>query len=248
MKLFLKSIYTHTWLAFLRNIIFLRDFLGFAKMQRRGKQRFPVKWHDRYPVLDENTPGTAFDAHYIYHPAWAARIIAEIRPSVHIDISSTLTFCAMLSAFMPVRFYDYRPANLKLKGLVSERANLLNLPFENVSISSLSCMHVIEHVGLGRYGDPLDPDGDLKAIAELKRVLKPGGNLFFVAPIGKPRVQFNAHRIYSYEQIAGYFSGIEIKQFALVDDRGQFSIDASPAYANQQVYGCGCWWFIKKQS
>lgn len=86
-------------------------------MQRRGNQRFSIQWRDLYPVLDENTPGTAFDAHYIYHPAWATRLIAKIQPSVHIDISSKLSFCTMLSAFIPVRFYDYRPANLNLEGL-----------------------------------------------------------------------------------------------------------------------------------
>ncbi|NDC42314.1 MAG: DUF268 domain-containing protein, partial [Chitinophagia bacterium] len=56
------------------------------------------------------------------------------------------------------------------------------LPFESDSIPSLSCMHTIEHVGLGRYGDQLDPQGDLKAIAELKRVVQPGGDLLFVTP------------------------------------------------------------------
>jgi SAM-dependent methyltransferase len=106
-------------------------------------------------------------------------------------------------------------------------------------------MHVIEHIGLGRYGDPLDPNGDLKGIAELKRVLKPGGNLIFVTPVGRPRIQFNAHRIYSYEQIAEYFLGFEIKQFALVDDAGNFLNNPDPQYATQQKYGCGCWWFVK---
>lgn len=244
-KRFLRNIYNHTWLAISRQFLFLREFLSFKEMQHPGNQRLPLQWQDRYPVLGENTPGTAFDAHYIYHPAWAARIIAEINPSVHVDISSTLTFCTMLSAFIPVQFYDYRPANLKLKGLVSERGDLLSLPFENASLASLSCMHVIEHIGLGRYGDPLDPDGDLKAIAELKRVLKPGGNLFFVTPVGKPCIQFNAHRIYSYEQIAEYFLGFEVRQFALVDDLGNFIVNPDPQYTNQQDYGCGCWWFGK---
>ncbi|MBA4384741.1 MAG: hypothetical protein C0410_08395 [Anaerolinea sp.] len=226
--------------------VFTNEFKNFSKLLGQTERRFSAYWSNRYPILDENTGTTSFDSHYIYHPAWATRIIAKIRPSVHIDISSTLTFCTMLSAFIPVRFYDYRPANLNLEGLVSERADLLNLPFEDASISSLSCMHVIEHIGLGRYGDPLDPDGDLKAIAELKRVLKPGGSLFFVTPVGKPRIQFNAHRIYSHEQIVEYLSGFEIRQFALVDDNGLFTIDADPAYANQQNYGCGCWWFVKK--
>jgi SAM-dependent methyltransferase len=245
MKRFLKSIYAHAWLAFSRNITFLQDFLSLKRMQQRGNQRFPIQWRDRYPILDETTPRTAFDAHYIYHPAWAARIIANIHPGVHIDISSTLAFCTMLSAFIPVKFYDYRPANVNLEGLASERADLLKLPFEDGSIASLSCMHVVEHVGLGRYGDPLDPDGDLKAISELKRVLRPGGNLLFVTPVGKPRIQFNAHRVYSYEQIAEYFSGFEIRQFALVDDMAQFTINPELRDVNQQKYGCGCWWFVK---
>jgi hypothetical protein len=59
-------------------------------------------------------------------------------------------------------------------------------------------MHVIEHIGLGRYGEALDPDGDLKAIRELVRVLAAGGNLLVVVPVGRPRIQFNAHRIYDY--------------------------------------------------
>jgi hypothetical protein len=69
-------------------------------------------------------------------------------------------------------------------------------------------MHVVEHVGLGSYGDSLDPNGDLKAMSELKRVLSINGNLLFVVPVGKPRVMFNAHRIYSYEQIIECFKGI----------------------------------------
>ena len=79
-------------------------------------------------------------------------------------------------------------------------------------------MHVVEHVGLGRYGDPLDPDGDLKAMAELQRVLAAGGSLLFVVPVGKPKIMFNAHRIYSYEQILSYFNELELKQFALIPD------------------------------
>jgi Caenorhabditis protein of unknown function, DUF268. len=109
-------------------------------------------------------------------------------------------------------------------------------------------MHVIEHIGLGRYGDPLDPDGDLKAISELQRVLAPEGDLLFVVPIGKPMIVFNAHRIYSYEQIAEYFSGFELKEFALIPDNpseGGLIHDATKEQADSQTYGCGCFWFKK---
>lgn len=164
---------------------------------------------------------------------------------MHIDISSTLNFCAIASAFVPVEFYDYRPAKLALDNLICRQGDLTQLPFEDGSVESLSCMHVVEHVGLGRYGDVLDPDGDLKAIAELKRVLASGGSLLFVTPVGKPKIRYNAHRIYSYDQVVSYFAGLQIQQFALVDDKDRFLVDANPAYANQQEYGCGCWWFKK---
>jgi SAM-dependent methyltransferase len=213
-------------------------------MQARSTRPFKLEWRDRYPCLDENTNATMFDAHYIYHPAWAARIVRQIKPTLHVDISSSLSFCSLLSAFIPVNFYDYRPVELNLSDLRSQQADLIHLPFESESIESLSCMHVVEHIGLGRYGDSLDPEGDLKAIAELKRVLKPGGSLLFVTPVGQPHITFNAHRIYSYNQIISYFIGLDIKQFALVDDNGKFMVNAPPEHANRQNYGCGCWWFV----
>lgn len=219
------------------------DFKRFSQLQ--SKERFRLDWNDRYPCLDDKTDTSSFDAHYIYHPAWAARLIAKIHPVLHVDISSSLVFCTMLSAYVPVEFYDFRPAELTLEGLTCKRGDLMNLPFPDNSVESLSCMHVIEHIGLGRYGDPLDPEGDLKAIAELKRVLIKGGSLFFVVPVGQPRIQYNAHRIYSYEQIASNFPDFQIEQFALVDDRGKFMVNATASDATQQRYGCGCWHFVK---
>lgn len=109
-------------------------------------------------------------------------------------------------------------------------------------------MHVVEHIGLGRYGDPLDYNGDLKAINELIRVLQPGGNLLFVVPIGAPVIMFNAHRIYSYSQIISYFDQLDLKEFSLIPDNGaEVGIieNASEDLANKQRYACGCFWFKK---
>ncbi len=110
-------------------------------------------------------------------------------------------------------------------------------------------MHTIEHIGLGRYGDPIDPDGDLKAISELIRVLATGGNLLFVVPIGKPKICFNAHRIYSYSQIMSYFSALTLKEFSLIPDNAiETGIipNATKEISGKQTYGCGLFWFVKK--
>lgn len=217
-------------------------------MSKSVKPRFALRWQDRLPCLDDRTMETAFDRHYVYHPAWAARVLAQTKPPVHVDVSSTLHFCSLVSAFLPVKFYDYRPADLKLDNLTSESADLLALPFADNSIASLSCMHVVEHVGLGRYGDALDPEGDLKAMRELMRVVAPGGTLLFVTPVGKPRIQFNAHRIYSYRQVVDCFGDMGLREFALVPDDardGGLIYNASEAQADAQSYGCGCFWFIK---
>jgi len=231
-----------------KRLRYFQDYVRFRQMASRLEYRFDVRWRDRYPCLDDNTSQTTFDRHYIYHPAWAARVLTRTNPAVHIDISSTLAFCTVVSAFIPVRFYDYRPARLHLSNLSSNHADLTALPFSDETISSLSCMHVVEHIGLGRYGDKLDPDGDLKAIRELKRVLEPGGSLLFVVPIGRPRIQFNAHRIYSYDHISMCFSDLKLQEFVLIPDHprdGDLVVNAAPDMANAQNYGCGCFWFKK---
>lgn len=186
-----------------------------------------------------------FDRHYIYHTAWAARVLARLRPKKHVDISSLTYFNTLVSAFVPIDFYDYRPVYIGLADLQIKCADLTALPFADSSIPSLSCMHVVEHIGLGRYGDALDSEGDLKAIRELKRVL--AGDLLFVVPVGgQPKVIFNLHRIYSYEQIIGYFKELKLVEFALIPDTGGFIEQATKELADGQNYGCGCFWFRKE--
>jgi hypothetical protein len=222
---------------------------AFKESAKKTKDRFLLKKEDELFCADDNTINTGFDRHYVYHLAWAARIVKEIDPKEHSDISSLLFFPTILSAFVKVNFYDYRPAQLNLDNLNSERCDLTKLHFESNSIESLSCMHTVEHIGLGRYGDPIDYDGDLKAIEELKRVVKVGGNLLFVVPIGKARIQYNAHRIYSYAQIKSYFDGFTLKEFSLIPDsaqQGGLIRNATEEQSNMQEYGCGCFWFIKK--
>jgi hypothetical protein len=97
----------------------------------------------------------------------------------------------------------------------------------------------------------MDAFGHVKAIEEFKRVLAPKGNLLFVVPIGQPRVMFNAHRIYSYEQILNYFPDLKLIEFSLipeVEKDGGLIRSADPELVKNQVYACGCFWFQKPSS
>jgi SAM-dependent methyltransferase len=222
----------------------LKDYFRYKKIDK--EKRFSIKISDLYPQVKDKTIKTGFDCHYVYHTSWAVRKVKEINPKFHTDISSSLYFSGLLSAFIPVKFYDYRPADLKLSNLESHPGDLTKLPFTDNSINSLSCMHTVEHIGLGRYGDEIDYNGDIKAISELKRVLSKNGSLLFVTPIGKPKIEFNAHRIYSYEMIMDLFNDLELVEFSLVTDSGDFIENAHSDIVKSQKYGCGCFWFKKK--
>jgi SAM-dependent methyltransferase len=230
---------------------FAEEYERFVDAAKAASSRFEMTWDDRHPCLDDRTTTTTFDRHYVFHTAWAARVLAQSRPRKHVDIGSSLYFAGIVSAFVPTEFYDLRPAALNLSNLQSRHADLMRLPFGDGEVESLSCMHVVEHVGLGRYGDPIDPDGDLKAMRELQRVVAPAGSLLFVVPVGRPRVQFNAHRIYSYQQVQEAFSELEICQFSLIPDLesdGGLLQDASPDLVPHQRYACGCFWLRRPAS
>jgi hypothetical protein len=210
-----------------------------------------MSWNDRLLLTNDASIGTEFDRHYIYHPAWAIRKLKDCKVEKHIDISSILSFSANLSAFIPVQFYDYRPANLVLDRLETGSEDLTHLSFSNNSVTSLSCMHTIEHIGLGRYGDPIDYNGDIKAINELCRVLAPNGILLIVVPVGKEnKIVFNAHRIYESKSFIQYFenNGLRLKEFTLIPDNesdGHLVLNPSDDLLLRQNYGCGCFYFTK---
>ena len=231
-----------------RNRQFRREYAEF-KVLSANDIRFALNWADRAPYLADATAATSYDWHYVLHPGWAARILAQTRPETHVDISSSLFFIATVSAFIPIKYYDYRPAKLPLEGIKSGAADLMHLPFKDEELPSISCMHVIEHIGLGRYGDPLDATGDLKAAKELSRVVARNGQLLVVAPVGHPTIKFNAHRIYSYAQVLEMFSGLQLREFALIPDdvpEPELIRNAPPERVEKQTYACGCFWFEKR--
>lgn len=142
----------------------------------------------------------------------------------------------------------YRPLQVNLGGLACVAGTITALPFDDGTVSSLSCLHVIEHIGLGRYGDPMDADGSLRACAELQRVLAPDGRLYLSVPVGRERVCFNAHRVFSPQSIVDSLPSLQLLGFSLIRDDAVFVVDASFAMAREQEYGCGLFEFTLKNA
>jgi hypothetical protein len=202
------------------------------------------------PCLGEDTSSTSFDAHYLYHVAWAVRKVHEIQPKRHVDIASSTNFCTTISATIETVFIDYRPLEVTLSNLTCQAGDLSNEDdWADNAFDSLSCMHVVEHIGLGRYGDKLDVHGDLKAMDNLMRMLAPGGRLLFVVPVGKPAVHFNAHRVYSAAWINDYFaSACELLEFYFIPGPPNLAPVSNCDFAFTEAfpYGCGCFLFRKR--
>jgi len=207
----------------------------------------PVSLSDLYPCVFDSILSHPFDSHYLYQDTWALKKLLDSNRGWHVDVGSRLDFVAFVSIFLRVEFVDIRKLNLSLDGLGIIQGNILHLPFADNSINSLSCLHVAEHIGLGRYGDPLDSYGTKKACIELARVLAPGSHLYFSLPVGKPRLCFNAHRIHSPGQILDYFRNLDLVEFSLITDEGTLIRDAEFRRANQSDYACGLFDFCKGQ-
>ncbi len=217
------------------------DWRRYQRLPGAGKLRFSNAW----PCLFERTEKTRIDAHYFYQALWATRRIAADGPGGHIDIGSDYRWVGMLTTHVPVTFVDLRPLDASAPGLQSRSGDILQLPFDDRSVTSLSCLHVVEHVGLGRYGDTLDPAGTEKACRELARVLAPGGRLYLSLPVGRPKVCFNAHRILSPAAVPNLCGGLELVEFSVVNDAGQLIENAGPAGYADARYACGLYVFTR---
>ena len=209
--------------------------------------RFQPTQTDWFPCLNDATPATGFDPHYVLHTSWAARVLARTKPKVHMSVGDSLYFVGIASAFMSMTFCDIRKSGLPFRDIEEETADLTSLPSSwTGTLQSISCMHVLEHIGLGRYGDPLDASGDRKAAAELARVLAPGGQLLMVVPMEEPpRVCFNAHRLYSYSQVMELFPNLSLVEFTLITNEGELFENADPDLLKERKYSCGCFRYTK---
>jgi hypothetical protein len=228
----------------------LRGYPRYLRDRRRYLELSgsPLDRYDDNPQLHDWTATSPADAHYTQQDAWAAREIYAFAPPSHVDVGSRVTFVLGLAAFVPTSFVELRPLTHAVPNVTAVTGSILDLPYEDRELRSLSCLHVAEHIGLGRYGDPLDPRGTERAAAELARVLAPAGKLWFSIPVGRARTNFNAHRVHHPSAVAPMFDGLELEAFAGVDDHGAFRDDVAPEDLASCEWACGFYRFTRPSS
>jgi hypothetical protein len=203
---------------------------------------FSLHSDDLKPMILDKTADTPVDPVYFYQDSWCAKKIFENKPTQHVDVASEAGFIGIISQFVPTTMIDIRPINLSQEGFSFKAGSILALPLGNNSVESLSSICVIEHIGLGRYGDPLDQFGSEKSAEELKRVLANKGNLYISVPVDREnKVCFNAHRAFTRDYVLKLFSPLKLIEEKYIYGRSLFD-----QYDATKGFGTGMYHFLKQ--
>lgn len=201
---------------------------------------FPIK--DNNPCLDDkyDNAGT-WDGHYFYQDLYVAQKIFRNKPVKHVDIGSRIDgFVTHVASFREIELLDIRKMESSIPNVTYKQIDLMgdhNIP-DNYC-DSISSLHALEHFGLGRYGDKLDPDGHLKGYKSITKMLKPGGTFYFSVPLGPQRIEFNAHRVFSLSYLIKWVSvDYDIVSFAYIDNGALYqNVSLTDELINNN---CGC--------
>jgi len=201
---------------------YLRDLYRYARLHRSGDDsRFPLRFGNLQPSLLDKADTAGHMGVYFHQDLFVGRLIYHRKPSYHLDIGSRIDgFIGHLLTFMDVKIIDVRPLT-GIQGLSFIQADARDLnTISDDSVPSISCLHALEHFGLGRYGDEIDPRGWEKALSELCRILALDGSLYLSVPVGEERVEFNGQRIFSIATISDTTDALVLKSVTFIDKTG----------------------------
>jgi hypothetical protein len=227
---------------------FYNDYQTFKKQKEESKNCNDFVFGKVYPCLtDKYENNGSAKGDYFHQDLLVARRIYENKPEKHIDIGSAVGgFVAHVASFREITVIDIRPSIGRSHDITFVQQDFMGNLDESFisSTDSLSCLHAMEHFGLGRYGDPLNYDGHLIGIENLCKILKKNGKLYFSVPIGNPqRIEFHAHRIFSPKYLVDIFTKrFRIDHLSYVDGKGDLHENIKiPEFINtySDNYGCG---------
>jgi SAM-dependent methyltransferase len=240
------------WRAVLGFPYFLKDLISFILSKQDDDFK---RWVLMPTLADRFDSAGIMSGHYYHQDLYIAREIYKTMPQKHVDIGSRIDgFVAHVASYRSLEVFDIRQITSSDPQIIFKQNDLMGeIEAKYLGYTdSISCLHTIEHFGLGRYGDNIALDGHLKGLDNIYQILKKNGIFYFSTPIGPQRIEFNAHRVFSISYLLSYFNNkYQLIKFAYVDDLGHLHTDVD---LNKEVidgncgcdYGCGI--FILKKS
>ncbi len=232
-----------------QNTFIRSDMELYTQLNKRPS--FAIREKDIWPIIADKYAEAGTIGNYFWQDLWAAHLIIAQGVKKHFDIGSRLDgFIAhLLAADIDVTMIDVRqfPSEIpRLHTIVDDATNLHQI--EDESIDSMSALCSIEHFGLGRYGDPIDPEACFKCFDNIQKKLRKEGHLYISLPIGRERVEFNAHRVFCVQTVLECFSGLRLLEFSCTTEKGiEYDADIY-AYDNDEhngEYRYGLFHFMK---
>lgn len=228
-EILLNKNYTNYCAEFglVENTFLYTDAKKYQELNKRPN--FAIQERYMWPILKEKYTYAGTIGNYFWQDLWAARLIVKTGVKNHFDIGSRLDgFIAhLLAADIDVTMIDVRkfPGEVeRLHTIVDDATTLHQIPDE--SIESMSALCSLEHFGLGRYGDPIDPEACFKCFENIQKKLKKGGKLYISLPIGKERVEFNAHRVFYASTVVDCFSTLKLEEFSCTSEgKIEYNVD-----------------------
>lgn len=236
--------YRHPRLALRR----VPKLIRFYHESENFKKSIPNTNFSLCPMLNDDTENSgSLTYHYFFQDLWMAQQVLNYNPENIIDIGSRIDgYVAHVASFRKIHVLDIRPLVQTIPNVTFSQFDIMQGPGKYASCAdAVSSLHVIEHFGLGRYGDRIDPKGHLIGFNAIFDIIKPGGLFFFSTIIGQDAVQFNAHRIFSLKTLLSWFENrYTIESFAYVDDTNNLvqNVALTPELVEKNVnlsFGCG---------
>ena len=233
--------------AFINLPTYISNYRTFKQLSHSGCMPFEIG--AKFPqLLDRNQKGGTAKGHYFHQDLLVASRIFLNKPIHHVDVGSRVDgFVAHVASFREIEVFDIREIDAEVRNIKFTQLDImapLAVEYQNYCMS-LSCLHALEHFGLGRYGDKVDPDGYLTGLDNMVAMVKRGGTFYLSVPVGPQRIEFDAHRVFSVAYIDELFKarGLQIEQFSFVDDSGNLHENVPLTSRDmEQSFGCnyGC--------
>jgi ubiquinone/menaquinone biosynthesis C-methylase UbiE len=203
---------------------FVADYIKFKKLHKVNIELWPY-------LNDRKSTAGSFMHEYFVQDVFAAQLVHRLNPQKIVDVGSRIDgYIAHLITSREVELIDIRPMDSVIKNLKFLQMNFSD--YESVKenyTDFVSCLHSIEHFGLGRYGDPIVKDAVPSALKSFSRITKSNGVFLLSTTFGKERVKFNAQWIFDFNKMKDQLQalGFVIEELYYLDDAAFKIADAN---------------------